>query len=98
MIRERAARLLLLVLVSLAPAVVSAQEEGISRRKQEKLQVKKEREEKKEQQRAEKEGRKRHQGIQDKATRKRIKRNTRRADRHGTNSHRDPWPRRWFTR
>ncbi|MBL8000613.1 MAG: hypothetical protein JNL05_01515 [Flavobacteriales bacterium] len=91
-------RCLTVVALFLLPVLASAQEEGISRKKQEKLQVKKEKEDKKAQERAEKEGRKRHYNIQDKATRKRIKRNTKRADRNGTNAHRDPWPRRWFTR
>lgn len=91
-------RCLTLLALCLLPVLASAQDEGISRKKQEKLQVKKEKEDKKAQERAEKEGRKRHYNIQDKATRKRIKRNTKRADRNGTNAHRDPWPRRWFTR
>jgi hypothetical protein len=43
-----------------------------------------------------KDDRKRHLDIQDKATRKRIKRNTRRADRRGSGRHRDGFLRRTF--
>jgi hypothetical protein len=41
---------------------------------------------------------KEHLQHQDKATRKRIKRNDRRADKHGNTTHRDPWLRRLFTK
>ncbi len=91
-------RLLPLLLLAVAPLLVQAQEEGISRRKQEKLQAKKERNDKKAVQKEEKRLAKKHLENQDKATRKRMKRNKRRADKGGSGAHRDPWPRRWFTR
>lgn len=80
-----------------APQVVMAQE-GISKKQQEKIQAKKAKEDKKAKARKEKDDRNRHLSIQDKETRKRIKRNTKRADRNGMHTHRDPWPGRWFTR
>lgn len=82
----------------LAPMLLHAQEEGLSRRKQEKLLAKKERAEKKAVKKEEKRLAKKHLANQDKATRKRMKRNKRRADNGGSHAHRDPWPRRWFTR
>lgn len=79
------------------PAEAFAQE-GITKKQQEKIQAKKGKEDKKAKVRKEKEDRNRHLSIQDKETRKRIKRNTKRADRSGMHAHRDPWPGRWFTR
>lgn len=89
---------MLLVVLLGAPALVHAQEEGLSRKKQEKLLAKKERDDAKEVKKEEKRIAKKHLENQDKATRKRMKRNKKRADRGGQHAHRDPWPRRWFTR
>lgn len=86
--RNMAVRLMVLLLVLLSAPAVLAQE-GISRKQQEKNLAKKEREDRKAKARKEKEDRKRHLSIQDKETRKRIKRHTRRADRSGTRTHRD---------
>lgn len=83
-----------LVLIA-APANSSAQD-GISRKQQEKILAKKAKEEKKQKARKAKEDRKRHLDNQDKATRKRIKRNTKRAGRHGSDQHRDGFFRRTF--
>ncbi len=77
------------------PANSSAQE-GISRKQAERMQVKKAKEEKKAKARKVKEDRKRHLNNQDKATRKRMKRNTKRADRHGSDPHRDGFFQRTF--
>lgn len=71
---------------------------GISQKQQEKILAKKMKDDKKAKARKEKDDRKRHLEIQDKAARKRIRRNTKRADRGGSGAHRDPWPRRWFVR
>ncbi len=85
----RALRLLLTALwLVVTPALVHAQE-GISRKKQEKIQAQKEKEKKKAKVKKEKDDRKRHLSIQDKETRKRIKRHTKRADRSGSGAHRD---------
>ncbi len=62
---------------------------GISQKQQERKLAKKGKEEKKKTARAEKEGHKRHLAIQDKETRKRLKRQTRRADKRGSGSHRE---------
>ncbi len=70
-------------------------QEGVSRKKQEKILAKKEVKAKAKQ---EKKDRKRHLQIQDKETRKRIKRHTKRADRHGSGTHRDGFPRNLFQR
>lgn len=78
-----------------APTITNAQD-GISRKKQEKLLEKKAKDDKKQKARKEKEDRKRHLNNQDKATRKRMKRNTKRADRHGSDQHRDGFFRRTF--
>jgi Ni/Co efflux regulator RcnB len=88
---------LVLALLLAAPMMASAQE-GISRKKQEKVLARKEKADAKAKVRKGKEDRKRHLSIQDKETRKRIKRHTRRADRHGTGVHRDGFPRSLFQR
>ncbi|HPF89138.1 MAG: hypothetical protein H6590_08210 [Flavobacteriales bacterium] len=93
--RRRLAYLLLLIGLSAAPVVSSAQD-GISRKKQERIQAKKAKDEKKAKARQERDDRKRHLDIQDKATRKRIKRHTKRADRRGSGPHRDGFFRRTF--
>jgi hypothetical protein len=77
--------MMLLVLAWSLPAVHG--QEGISRKQQEKNLAKKAKEEKKETIRREKEGKKRHLELQDKATRKRMKKNTKRADRKGSDGH-----------
>ncbi|HOP42866.1 MAG TPA: hypothetical protein PLA11_05050 [Flavobacteriales bacterium] len=87
----------LLIAVGLAgvPVMVSAQE-GMTMKQQEKVQAKKEKERKKAQKQVEKEKRKRHLELQDKATRKRIKRHNKRADKGGSDRHRDPFLQRLF--
>jgi hypothetical protein len=87
---------LLLFTLSVAPTSVDAQDGGISRKKQEKLLEKKAKEDKKAKAKKEKFDRKRHLSLQDKATRKRLKRNNKRADRNGSNTHKDGFFRRNF--
>ena len=82
--------------LALRPVLVTAQDGGISRKKQEKMLEKKAKEDKKAKAKQEKFDRKRHLSLQDKAARKRIKRNTKRADRHGTNTHQDGFFHRTF--
>ena len=94
---DRKALLVVFALMTV-PVVMRAQDQGISRKQQEKLLAKKEKDKKKEQVRKEREDRKRHLALQDKATRKRIKQHTRRADKHGPGRHRDPFLKRLFTR
>jgi hypothetical protein len=89
--------LLLAGLLVGAPTVVNAQD-GISKKEQERIQSKKAKEEKKADKVREKEGKKRHLDIQSKDTRKRIKKNTKRADRHGSGRHRDGFFSRLFAR
>ena len=87
--RARLSRLLLVLgLMVMAPLVTHAQE-GISQKKQEKIQAKKAKDDKKAKARKEKDDWKRHLSIQDKQTRKRLKKNTKRADRSGRGPHRD---------
>ena len=93
----RVIRVLLLVVPMLMVLPAEAQE-GISRKKQEKIQADKAKQEKKDLKKKEKADRKRHLSIQDKETRKRIKRNTKRADRHGKHAHREGFFRRLFSR
>lgn len=91
-------RILSLIVPLLLIVPHSNAQEGISRKKQEKIQKDKAKEEKKELAQREKKGKKRHLSIQDKETRKRIKRNTKRADRRGTRTHRDSFFRRLFSK
>ncbi|MCB0763914.1 MAG: hypothetical protein R2815_06995 [Flavobacteriales bacterium] len=89
--------ILVLLLITAIPAANHAQD-GISRKKQEKLLEKKAKEEKKADKKRDKEGRKRHLDIQSKDTRKRIKRNTKRAERKGSGRHTDGFFSRLFSR
>jgi len=91
-------RWLLLLTLSVGPAMVHAQEEGISQRKQEKILAKKGKEDKKAAKKKVKTDRKRQLDIQDKATRKRMKQHFRRADRGGSGRHRDGFFTRLFSR
>lgn len=86
----------LVLLWSFGTPVQGVAQEGISRKKQEKLLEKKARQEKKEKAKQERFDRRRHLSLQDKATRKRLRRNTKRADRHGSDAHRDGFFRRTF--
>lgn len=97
--RSRTIRFLVAAaLATTGPAVLHAQDEGIGRKEAERNQAKKEKDDKKAAKKAEKEKQKQHLGIQDKATRKRIKQHTKRAGKHGTNTHRDPFFVRLFGR
>lgn len=87
---------LLLFLLFVGPVLVQAQEEGISQRKQEKILAHKAKEEKKTQAKKEKADKAHHLGIQDKATRRRIKQHNRRSDRGGSGAHREGFFRRTF--
>lgn len=91
-------RYLFLAMLLLGLPYTGAAQDGISQKQQEKILAKKKKDDKKAKARKEKDDRKRHLEIQDKAARKRIRRNTKRADRGGSRAHRDPWPRRWFVR
>lgn len=84
-------RVVMVLWVAAAAPVAGYAQDGISRKQQEKQLARKAKEEKKAKARKEKEDRKRHLSIQDKATRKRLKRHTRRADRSGSGTHRDGW-------
>ena len=95
---NRLLRILLVVIPMLIAFPPAQAQEGISKRKQEKIQKDKEKKEKKEMVEREKKGKKRHLSIQDKETRKRIKKHTKRADRRGTRTHRDGFFSRLFSR
>ena len=95
--RWRLVPCLLLLFTSVLVTPVSGQD-GITQRQQEKILAKKAKEEKKAKIKKEKTDRKHHLGIQDKATRKRIKQHTKRADRRGSGSHRDSWFQRTFSK
>ncbi|HOZ40121.1 MAG TPA: hypothetical protein PLL25_04905 [Flavobacteriales bacterium] len=86
---------LLSAMLALAPGFTHAQE-GITKKQAEKNLAHKAKEEKKAKKEKVKEDRKRHLSIQDKATRKRIKRNMKRAERGGQGKHRDGFFRRVF--
>jgi hypothetical protein len=98
-------RLLLLLLTLAGPAARTVAQDaegdggksaGMSKKKQEKHLAKKERKDKKSLAKEEKALLKQHRQHQDKATQKRMKRNQRRADKHGQGRHRDPFFRRLF--
>jgi hypothetical protein len=93
---NRLRTLFLLLLLAAAPAAPVVAQDGISKKQAEKNLARKARDDRKAKARKVKDDRKRHLDIQDKATRKRIKRNTRRADRRGSGRHRDGFLRRTF--
>ena len=95
---DRYIRMLLIVLSLLFAVPHLSAQEGISKKKQDKIQRDKAKQEKKDLKKKEKADRKRHLGIQDKDTRKRIKRHTKRANKHGSRKHRDGFFRRLFTK
>ena len=76
--------------------VVSTAQDGITQKQAEKAQARKAKEKKKEKAKAEKELKARHMDIQDKATRKRLKKHNKRADKGGSGQHRDPFFQRIF--
>ncbi|MBK9176564.1 MAG: hypothetical protein IPM46_09550 [Flavobacteriales bacterium] len=97
--RKRMLRWMLLwAALTAAPAILHAQEGGISRKQQERILAKKAKDEKKAKTKQDKADRERHLSIQDKETRKRMKRHTRRADRRGSGAHRDGFLTRLFSR
>ncbi len=81
-------RFALVAILAVASTSTYAQE-GISQKKQEKILSKKSKEDKKAKVRKEKNDRKQHLAIQDKAARKRLKRHFKRADRKGSGTHKD---------
>ncbi len=89
--RTRWGRLLLVLGLLMAAPLATHAQDGISQKKQEKIQAKKAKEDKKAKERKQKDDWKRHLSIQDKQTRKRLKKNTKRADRSGSGPHRDGW-------
>ena len=88
---------IIMIILAFLPLLVSAQSEGISAKDQKKIQAKKEKERAKEAKQAEKDLMKRHLEIQDKKTRKRIKKNQRKSksQHHHKNG---PFWNRWFSR
>lgn len=81
-------RIALLIALATAPAISIAQD-GISQKQQEKILSQKAKDDKKAKVNKEKSDRKRHLSIQDKATRKRLKKHNKRADRKGSGAHKD---------
>ncbi|MCB0795501.1 MAG: hypothetical protein KDB88_12255 [Flavobacteriales bacterium] len=91
-------RTLLIVLTLILVPGVQAQEKGVSRKQQEKHLARKEKQDAKARVKQEKADRKRHLAMQDKKTRKRMRKHTKRADRKGSGRHRDPFLKRLFTK
>ncbi len=91
-------RLITILILAIAAAPMVHAQEGISKEKQEKKLRKKEQNDVKEVKKEEKRIAKKHLSNQDKATRKRMKQNKRRADKHGKGRHRDPFLQRLFGR
>ena len=87
-----------LALLLAPPLAMHAQEGGIGQKEQERIQARKEKNEKKKLAKQRRNDHKRHMAIQDKATRKRLRQNTKRADKHGSGRHRDPFLKRLFTK
>lgn len=88
--------LLVATLALVATPLASQAQDGISRKKQEKVLAKKAKQEKKEKAKQERFDRRRHLSLQDKAARKRLRRHTKRADRKGSGVHQDGFFRRTF--
>lgn len=81
-------RIVLVTLLGIVSLSTTAQD-GISQKDQEKILSKKSKEDKKAKVKKEKTDRQRHLAIQDKAARKRLKQNFKRADRRGSGAHKD---------
>ena len=96
MIRKWLGPVLVFLALIATPVQLVAQDAGIPQKKQEKLLEKKAKEEKKQKAKQEKQDRKRHYAMQDKATRKRMKRHNKRADRGGSGTHKDGFFQRTF--
>ena len=79
------------------PLMVMSQDKGITEKDQMKIQAKKEKEKAKNAKQAEKEMNKRHLDIQDKKTRKRIKKNQKKSN-NQSHSNREPFWNGWFSR
>ncbi|HQV39607.1 MAG: hypothetical protein IPO60_04850 [Flavobacteriales bacterium] len=94
--KRRILRLITVLLLVLAAAPVVHAQEGISKKKQDKIQRDKKKNDVKEVKKEEKRIAKKHLANQGKATRKRMKRHKRRADKQGNSGHRDPFLRRLF--
>lgn len=88
--------LFVLLLLGGAPALVHAQDKGITKEESDRNQAKIEKDKKKTQAKEEKRRYKKHLENQDKDTRKRIKQHKRRSDKHGTGKQQDPFLRRLF--
>ncbi|MBP8823857.1 MAG: hypothetical protein KBH07_09445 [Flavobacteriales bacterium] len=89
-------RTVFLLLLTTGASTVAQGQAGIGQRDQERIQEKKQKTDAKEVKKEEKRLRKKHLSNQDKATRKRMKRNKRRAGKQGNSGHRDPFLRRLF--
>lgn len=91
-------RFFMIAMLLIGAGASAMAQDGITKKQAEKNLARKAKEERKAKAQKVKDDRKRHLDIQDKATRKRIKRNTKRAERHGSGRHRDGWFRRTFGR
>jgi len=85
-----------IVLLASLPLLGHAQDKGISKKDQDKIQAKKEKEREKGEKQAEKELMKHHLDIQDKKTRKRLKKNQRKS-KSQTHHKKEPFWNGWFT-
>ena len=89
-------RIITVLLLAFAVAPVVHAQEGVSKKQQDKIQRNKKKNDTKEVRKEEKRIAKKHLSNQDKATRKRMKRHKRRADKQGNAGHREPFLRRLF--
>lgn len=93
---RRFARLLVVLALAVGGSSLLHAQAGIGQRDQERIQAKKEKTDAKEVKKEEKRLNKKHLSNQDKATRKRMKQNKRRAGKQGNSGHRDPFLKRLF--
>lgn len=88
--------MLLLVLVCASATTYAQGDKGITEKQALKMQAKKDKEKAKAKKKADRDARKRHLSIQSKDVRKRMRKNTNRANRKGSGRHVDPFYKRWF--
>lgn len=86
----------MLGLIVCAAGVNAQGDKGVTQKQQEKILAKKAKEDEKAKKKADRDTKRRHLNIQSKDVRKRIRKNTKRADRKGSGRHVDPFYQRWF--
>ena len=88
--------MLLVIMVCASTTTYAQGDKGITEKQALKMQAKKDKEKAKAKKKSDRDARRRHLSIQSKDVRKRLRKNTKRADRKGSGRHVDPFYKRWF--